>query len=251
VIKAARENDEAAHFRSWLPELNNQFVMIPDGFLPGPHGPTGPAEERILVGSFESAKYPVTRRLWNDIMGDIPHYVPESLRATWNECPNCPMTYVNWETLVNEATGRSMPGEVQDFLAILNQKTKKLGCTYDLPSDKQLWYMIRGDVTGTNQDFYSAGVTDQNVNDYVTHAENSNGQIQPVGNKRPNAFGIELGNVAKMSKDIFDPANPYLGRSTRDHSWSHTIDGNSADSGFVYAGYLRDFIGISLVRTCH
>ena len=85
----------------------------------------------------------------------------------------------------------------------------------------------------------------------MTYSENSNEQIQSVGQKRLNAFGIELGNVWKMSKELFILAQPTLGRSVRGGSWNHDV--SDAGSGYrldANAGYRNGYIGLALVRTC-
>ena len=66
--------------------------------------------------------------------------------------------------------------------------------------------VMRGDPTGKNQDKYSKGVTAHNVTEYVTQSGKSNRQVQPVGERRLNAFGGELGNVWKMSSDLYNRA---------------------------------------------
>ena len=196
-----------------IENFKSQFVSIPAGKLPG----------GIQVASFEANKFPVTRDLWQEIMGGIPGHVPDDKKAAWHQCPRCPVTYVNWEN----ADGSS--AEVQDFVTKLNRRQDLSGCTYKLPNDKQLWYVMRGDPTGENQDKYSKGVTAHNVNEYVTHSGNSNGQVQPVGERRLNAFGVELGNVWKMSSDLYDTSRRNLGRSMRGGSWRLVV--SNAESG--------------------
>jgi hypothetical protein len=92
-------------------------------------------------------------------------------------------------------------------------------------------------------------VTDQNVNEYVTHGGNSNGQIQPVGRKeiRLNAFGIELGNIWKMSKSLLAPR----ARSVRGGSWLYNVLSARSDvSSSTDAGDRRSNLGFALVRQC-
>ena len=221
--------------RDILQSLTRHFVTIPAGKLPG----------NIEIATFEAAQYPVTRKQWKLIMGEMPSHVSEGQRSTWNSCPNCPVTYVNWE---NQDGSRA---EVQDFLEKLNQREVASGCTYDLPADKQLWYTIRGDETGLNQDLYSKGFTSQNVGEYVTHRGNSNQQIQSVGQKKLNAFGIELGNVWKMSKELYSQGQPAWGRSVRGGGWADDVSGAGSGSRHgAAAGRRSDDVGLALVRTC-
>ena len=130
-------------------------------------------------------------------------------------------------------------------------RTAKLGCTYDLPTEVQLRYMIRADVTGTNRDRYSKGVNDSNIGQYLDYSSNPDSQIQPVGQKYLNAFGIELGNVRKISKDLSSPAYPHWGQSMLGGSWND--DAYCSDSSVrncEYAGRRTGTAGFSVIRIC-
>ena len=212
--------------------FHDQFVTIPAGVLPS----------GVAVASFEADKYPVTRELWATIMGEKPVHFPDN--GTWAQDLRKPVTHVSW------VNADGSPAEVQEFLLRLNRITASQRCTYDLPTDQQLHYRNRGDVTGQNQDRYSTGVTEQNVDDYVTHYGNSNGQIQPVGIKLPNAFGVELGNVWVMSKDLYN-----WGQYVRGGSWGHDV--STAGSGVRNNAYVSahvsvraPYMGFALVRIC-
>ena len=233
-----------------LQTLLGPFVTIPKGYLPLQEG----EEEAKVVASFDLNSYPVTRDLWMEEMRKIPDHVPQHERATWANCKKCPVNYVAYEN--RDFT----PGEIQEFLKRLNEKTEVTKCTYDLPDNHQLWYSIRGDVTGENQDPYSLNVTDENVNQYITHSGNSGGQIQSVGRKdasgefviKKNEFGIELGNVWKMSKTLYDPARPGLGRSISGGSWLGGVGfAKSVGRSYANTGLRNAYMGFSLLRTCH
>ncbi len=217
------------------------FIKIPSGFLPN----------GLPMGGFEAAKYPVTRDLWNQMMPDFA----VSLGAN----PSCPVTEVAWDN------SDGSPAEVQVFLERLNAKTAGLGCVYDLPTDPELWYLIRGDVSGKSTARYSLGVAggsssgiervvllnDENVDDYITHEGNSSGRLRPVGLKRVNAFGLELGNVWKLSKDPYYVSQPKVGRTARGGCWFFDLScASSHYKTIAYAGDRQDFIGFSLVRRC-
>ncbi len=231
---------EAHSILPWVryEEFYRGFVVVPSGSLP---------LGSEAVDSFEAARAPVTRALWNEIMPDRAISV--------DHCANCPVTDVAWE----HADGS--PAEVQEFLERLNERTQLYRCIYDLPTDQQLWYMIRADVTGRSlAPFGLAGdstvgalvdIRYENADDYIFHEGNSRERIQPIGSKRANAFGIELGNVWKMSKDPFTTPQGSYGRVARGGSWF--FDLSCAESSYrtiVYPGDRQDFVGLSLVRTC-
>jgi hypothetical protein len=231
---------EIIQFLPWMAfeEFDRSFVRIPAGYL---------KDGAISVESFEAAQTPVTRELWNEIMPD--------LRVSLDHCRSCPVTDVAWE---NED---GSPAEVQTFLKRLNERTHLYSCTYELPTDHQLWYMIRADQSGKRLAHFSLvldsesgdriELTEQNAHDYIIHEGNSQGRVQPVGLKKPNAFGIELGNVWKMSRDPFSPDSRQLGRAARGGSWF--FDLSCAESDYrtiIYPGDRQDFVGFSLVRNC-
>lgn len=219
-----------ANLAPTLTKLDQQFVQIPAGRLPG----------GTEIDPFEADRYPVTQELWEEIMG----YLPEGVQP---DCPRCPITHVNWENKDGS------DAEVQEFALKLNWAAENAGqrCFYYLPSDDELLYIIRADPTGTNQDPFSTGVTEQNVNYYLWHSGNSDRRIQPVGQKTLNDFGIELGNVWKMSRSLRDPEHPEWGRSVRGGSWYDLFvfarSGGRVSTG---AGGRVGNLGFALVRTC-
>jgi hypothetical protein len=224
-------------------EFDGQFVTVPEGFLPN---------DSNKIASFEAVQYPaVTEKLWLEIMGSLPMgYQAKGSRY--------PITRVNWENKDGSAA------EVQEFLAKLNEKTARLGCTYDLPTDRQLQYLLRGDETGINtakfmmatrQDGSPLDVNDNNLDDYIWHFSNSDTRsgrsVQPMETKKANAFGIERPSVWMMSKDLYDPVQPVFGRTRRGGSFYSCAD--YAESQFrssTYAGYRHADVGFALIRTC-
>ena len=246
--KQIRANDEKESLDR-LVSLLGPFVTVPEGRLPLQNG----EEEARAVASFDLNSYPVTRDLWIEVMRKIPDHVPQRERATWANCKKCPVNYVAFEN--QDLT----PAEIQGFLEKLNEKTSSTKCTYDLPTDDQLWYSIRGDVTGEDDHPYSLSVTDDNVDQYVTHNGNSDGQIQPVGKKnvqgedaiKKNAFGIELGNVWKLSKNVSHFGH-HFGRFTRGGSWNDQVNLAQSDRRMIaFSGDRNSDTGLSLTRKCH
>jgi hypothetical protein len=220
--KALFYKDRSDLLKNWpgFGEFDSQFVKIPTVKLPYP--------QSEIVPEHEASKFPVTRQTWGDILGK--NSLSEVFKLALEQCPTCPVTDISRE-------------EIQIFLDELNRRTAPLGCSFDLPTDAQLWASIRADMDGTNQDPYSKGVTEQNVNDYVTHQLNSSGQMQPVGLKIPNGFGIELGNVWKLSKD----------GTIRGGAWSNSVyQARSAFKNHLSVpGITRHpSIGFVLLKTC-
>jgi formylglycine-generating enzyme required for sulfatase activity len=247
-LKALNAIGENAFFRSLkdsiLKRYSTQFVKVPAGVLP----------DGRAVASFEAASYPVTRGLWLDVMGRLP------ISGNPHDTLLHPLTFYNGR--YTAAVGQLPLAE--EFLVRLNRREAASGCTYDLPTDAQLHYLIRADVTGMNHDRYSAGVTKANVDEYITSYNNSNHRqgaplkrfestyshllgygwqinsstrLQTVGQKRLNRFGYELGNVSKLTKE----------GTFRDSDWGNSPQPSDAVLPDFTRGDVQSF---SLVRTC-
>ena len=83
----------------------------------------------------------------------------------------------------------------------------KTGRFYRLPSEAEWEYACRAGTTGP---FSFEGGADA-VDDYGVWFNNSDGQYQPVGSLKPNAFGLYdmHGNVAEWCLDAFTPDEGY------------------------------------------
>ncbi len=140
----------------------------------------------------------VTRAQWEPVMGKLKsHY--------WNNCENvCP-------------EGRTSYDEAQEFIRKLNQRGDKI--TYSLPTEAQWEYAARA---GSSTRFYF-GDSDTQLGEYAWYKKNSASIIHPVGQKRPNAWGLYdmYGNVQEWCQDYYgdyptgsvtDPTGPATGR---------------------------------------
>jgi hypothetical protein len=127
-----------------------------------------------------------------------------------------------------------------DAVAFCAWLSKKEGKEYRLPTEAQWEYSCRA---GSRTKF-SFGNDDQQMPDYGWFAINANNQVQPVGQKKPNAWGLYdmHGNVFEWTADYYaedyyqnspkvDPAGPATGgaRILRGGAWYYgVIDGRSA-----------------------
>ena len=183
--------------------LGMELVLIPSGtFRMGGDKKLEQAEDhetpRHLVkisDAFFMGKYEVTQEQWTEIM----NHNPSEFKSN-----NRPVERVSWN-------------DVQTFIQKLNIKEKS--DKYRLPTEAEWEYAARAG----SKNAYGFG-RDVNVLDqYAWYRKNSVGETHPVGQLKPNAWGLfdMHGNVHEWCRDWFDgryysqsPSNAPLGPSS-------------------------------------
>ncbi len=135
-----------------------------------PQSPQGAAK----IKSFALGKFEITQAEWLAVMGDRPsEFVGDDL----------PVETVSWN-------------DVQGFIRKLNAKTGK---QYRLPTEAEWEYAARGGSVST----YSFGDNVAELAEYAWFLDNAGDTTHPVGQKRPNAFGLYdvHGNVWEWVQD--------------------------------------------------
>ena len=191
---------------TFINSIGMTFVLIPAGeFMMGSND--GDYDERPvhpvrLSRPFYLGKYEVTQGQWQAVMGRNPsHFTGD---------PNLPVEQVSWE-------------EVQTFVRTLNARE---GVTaYRLPTEAEWEYAARAGSTTT----YSFGDKARKLGDYAWYGDNAEGRTHPVGQRKPNAWGLYdvHGNVWEWVQDWYGP-----------YDVDEVIDpqGPSGDSYRVYRG---------------
>ncbi len=166
--------------------IGMKFQLIPEGtFLMGATSKTKkddekPAHQVILTKPFEMGVYEVTQKQYEKVMG----VNPSEFKGQDN-----PVDGVNWNDAV-------------EFCRKLSETPDEKGFSYRLPTEAEWEYACRaGSTTG-----YCFGDIDSQLGDYAWYFENSDLKSHPVGEKKPNSFGLYdmHGNVFEWCQDWYD-----------------------------------------------
>jgi formylglycine-generating enzyme required for sulfatase activity len=200
-----------------------QFTQIPSGsFRMGSSSFISPLENAfpahtVRITAFEMMTTEVTQEAWRAVMGyNSSVHQDESL---------LPVENVNWN-------------QCQDFVLWMNEIDPLH--IYRLPSEAEWEYACRA---GSSSAYYWGS----SINgDYVWYFGNAGAQTHPVGQKRPNAWGLYdmCGNVSEWCEDIYHFG--YVQRSSTAEieapadgsAWlTQPIDVNGNDIETVYRVY--------------
>jgi formylglycine-generating enzyme required for sulfatase activity len=183
-----------------------EMVSLPAGqFLMG--SPDSDSDARdwekpqhpVKVNSFAIGKYPVTQAQYEAVMGTNP--------SKFQNNPQNPVERVSWNN-------------AQAFCQKLSQITGK---TYRLPTEAEWEYACRA---GTTTRYYF-GDDANRLGDYAWYRGNSQDKTHPVGQKKPNAWGLYdmSGNVWEWCEDNWH--DNYIGAPTDGSAWLINNDNRS------------------------
>lgn len=241
--------------KTFTNNLGMTFVLIPGGtFMMG----SGKSPEEVVVrygGKIEfyrrehpqhqvtisQAFYlqttPVTQAQWRKVMGGNP--------SRFNKCDeDCPVENISWE-------------ETQDFIKKLNELEKT--DLYRLPSEAEWEHACRA---GSTESFCFGDHEDE-LEKYAWYEKNSEGRTLPVGQLKPNAWGLYdmYGLVWEWCQDRYgsysaeplsDPPGPQSGafRVMRGGSWYSIAGESRSASRFFFSPDTRfGNIGFRVAKT--
>jgi formylglycine-generating enzyme required for sulfatase activity len=240
-----KEKEERSKSQEIPNSIGMEFALIPEGeFMMGSpsnevgrYEDEGPVRRVKIPKSFYMGKYEVTQKQWRDIMGNDP--------SRFNG-DNLPIEQVSWN-------------DVQKFIKKLNKKENTI--KYRLPSEAEWEYAARAE----NSTRYFFGDDDSKLGDYAWYHGNSEGRTHPVGQKKPNSWGLYdiHGNVWEWVQDKYQDTYDFV--PTDGSSWESEISkqrvlrggawsDNTRDCRLAYRGHdvpgdCDSFLGFRLVRS--
>ena len=171
--------------KTYTNSIGMEFVLIPAGeFMMGavPQDKDAgdiekPQHMVRITKPFYMGKYPLTQEEWDRL---IPTGNPSYFKYAGKRAP---LTNVSWEA-------------AQEYANFLSERDGKI---YRLPTEAEWEYAARA---GTKTIYYWGDILDK---EYCWYEENSGSITQPVGKKKPNAFGLHdmIGNVWEWCQDWF------------------------------------------------
>ena len=238
----------------WLP--GGEFTMGSDQGDPD----EAPAH-RVKLSPFLMDKFEVTQEMFAKVQLPNPSH--------WQDNPRLPVERVRWRDAKRYCNERSL---LEGLKPCYNEKTVDWDCDvaangYRLPTEAEWEYACRGGAETP----YGFGQPDK-LRQYGWFADNSGQKTHPVGQKKPNGFGLYdlYGNLSEWCEDVYtpdyyrqsppvDPQGPPnsgkdVKRVIRGGSWKSSADQCRASlrqgerTGDTDACFSTDYCGFRCVR---
>jgi formylglycine-generating enzyme required for sulfatase activity len=207
--------------------------------------------DALLMDRFETTQEQYDKLL----LGNPSHFVD----------PKFPVHQVRWSDAALYCNARSRAEGLQPCYEEKSGACDFAATGYRLPTEAEWEYACRA---GTSSD-YSFGSDPGRLGQYAWYAENSTKRAHPVGEKKPNGWGLfdMYGNVAEWCNDAYDanyykqtestnPVGPSHGdlRVLRGGSWSSSATSIRSSyregevPGFQDACFAKETIGFRCVK---
>jgi formylglycine-generating enzyme required for sulfatase activity len=177
-----------------------EMVYLPGGqFMMGASqgdADEGPAH-KVKLGSFMMDKCTVTHDMFTKVQLPNPSH--------WQDNPKKPVERVRWRDAKQYCNERSL---LEGLKPCYNEKTMDWECDYSangyrLPTEAEWEYACRAGSEG----LYDFGQPDK-LGQYAWFADNAGQKTHPVGQKKPNLWGLYdmYGNVSEWCEDVYSAA---------------------------------------------
>ena len=175
-----------------------------------------------LTKNFYAGVFELTRAQYRLVMGSDPGN---------GETMTCPLNKVKFYDFVGTNINPAVSNTVAagTFLAKIREKT---GLLLNLPTDAQWEYACRAGTTGPFNVETNATVT---LGDLAWYSANASNKVHPVGQKRPNAWGLYdmHGNVLEFCREYL---NGTLGSGAR----TDPVNTGKSNGFVIRGGYYND-----------
>jgi formylglycine-generating enzyme required for sulfatase activity len=176
-----------------------EMVSLPGGtFLMGSSqgNPDEAPPHQIAVSAFLIDKFEVTHEMFTKAQLPNPSH--------WQDHPRKPVERVRWRDAKLYCNERSL---LEKLKPCYNEKTADFDCDYTangyrLPTEAEWEYACRAGANGP----YDFGPADK-LRQHSWFADNASEKTHPVGEKKPNQWGIFdlYGNVSEWCEDVYEP----------------------------------------------
>ena len=220
---------------SSTPDASMEMVKLPAGrFLMGDPNEIDAPPHEVAVSSFYIDKYLVTQEQYQKTMNANP--------SRWKGGKN-PVEQIRWSDAVRFCNARSQSKGLTPCYDLTSWKCNFEADGYRLPTEAEWEYACRAGTTSA----WFFGDDASKIGDYAWFDKNSGGHPRPVGEKRPNAWGLLdiCGNVWEWCNDFYgvdyyrssaqqDPRGPDGGKNRvlRGGAWRFSPE--SLRSGYRY-----------------
>ncbi|MFC1634677.1 formylglycine-generating enzyme family protein [Planctomycetota bacterium] len=174
-------------------ESGVEMVQLPGGrFTMGDKDEVDAVPHEVVVSSFYIDKYLVTQEEYQRITGKNP--------SRWKAGKN-PVEQVRWSDAVRYCNARSKLEGLQPCYDLNTWQCNFDADGYRLPTEAEWEYACRAGTTRA----YFFGDDPAKLKDYAWFEQNSGSKPRPVGQKRPNQWGLYdmHGNVWEWCNDFY------------------------------------------------
>jgi formylglycine-generating enzyme required for sulfatase activity len=195
--RLASEPAAAAGPLAFVTKSGVEMIYLPGGaFTMGSRqgNPDEAPPHPVKLSPFLMDKFEVTQELFRKV--ELPN------PSRWHDQPRKPIERVRWRDAKQYCNERS---RLEGLTPCYNEKTLDWDCDYSatgyrLPTEAEWEYACRAGTDG------HPGSPDK-LRPCAWFAENADQKTHPVGQKKPNPWGLHdlLGNVSEWCEDVYDP----------------------------------------------